>query len=590
VKLVLAALSLAMIAPQLQGVPKSSWVLIRSSHFELYSHSGEREARAALLWLERLRAFFIQAGVEQAGANLESHGPLRVVAFESEKEYDRFRTNPSADAYFLSTEIRDYLVLPELRPEEYTVVAHEYAHLVVNSFGVRLPPWLREGIAEFFSTVRMHGQEWCIGGDLPNRVFALKQSAWIALPALLSATSSMQADRQQTSVFYAESWALTDMLIFSPDYGSRFSQLLSAMATETAEPGTLAHLYSKPLSRIWRDLKGWIQTSRSPVPLPAVPNVSEHVEAALLSDVEAQAMEADLLLASGNLVEAETAYRTLSAQKPNEAFVHAALGNIALRKGDREAARHEWKRAMQLGITDAGLCYQYALLGEEARLPTEEIRAALDRAIALKAEFDDARYRLALLESNSGNYEEALKQFRSIGRVPAARAYAYWLGVASALNETGQRILAKQAAQKALSYDAGSEQRASALRLAYMADTDFAVQFSRDANGTLQMVTARKPHGSDDWNPFIEPGDTIRHFEGQIRKVECESGSITGFRVEDFSSSVEVLLPDPTHVLIRGGSPEFVCGAEDGRAVAIDYAASHDRPPSDGILRGMLFR
>jgi lipopolysaccharide biosynthesis regulator YciM len=301
-------------------------------------------------------------------------------------------------------------------------------------------------------------------------------------------------------------------------------------------------------------------------------------------------MIADLLLACADLGRARTAYRALANERPEDVRVAAALGNIALREGDRNTGREQWKRAMQLGIRDAALYYQYAILAEDANVPAWDIESALRRAIELKADFDDARYKLGLLESNGGHYAAALEQFRAMRSVPAKRAYGYWTAVASALTETDHREEAKEAAGKAMRYATSAEERASASRLAYAAETDLTVQVSHDANGNLQMVTARKPHGSDDWNPFIEPGDHIVYVEGQIRKVECSAGKITGFQVATASTALEVALPDPSRVLIRGGTPEFVCGADDERKVAIQYAAVEKRAAVNGVLRGMQFR
>ncbi len=76
---------------------------------------------------------------------------------------------------------------------------------------------------------------------------------------------------------------------------------------------------------------------------------------------------------------------------------------------------------------------------------------------------------------------------------------------------------------------------------------------------------------------------------GEFRKVECSGGKISGFQIASASDSVEVALPDPSHVLIQGGDPEFVCGAEDGREVAVDFAALAGHGAADGLLRGMRF-
>ena len=537
-----------------------------------------------------MRGFFVRAGVAKFGADLDSRGPVRVIAFESVNEYSRFQTHPAADAYFLSTESRDYLVLPTLGSQEFGVAAHEYAHLVLRSFGVSFPPWLAEGIAEFFSTVRIEDQQCFIGGDLPGRVFALRRHAWIPIQALLSAHSPAQADRTLTNLFYSESWALTDMLIFSPGYAPKLSELLSRMSSGSTDPECVAHVYGKPLNQIMADLQAWVQMPRRGVPLPGMTTNVETPQITTLADFDARAALADLLLACGKLNEAETEYRTLQSQRPDDANVHAALGTIALRNGNRELARQEWKRAMQLGVADATLCYRFAILAEDAGDTSDEVRNALIKAIDLKPDFDDARYKLGLLEYNSGQYDQAIAQLQAIRDVPRSRAYGYWLALASALTETDDRPGAKDAAKRALSYATTEEERSTAVRLSFVADTDLTVQLSRDANGNTQVVTARKPHGSDSRNPFVEPGDQIRRLDGQIRRVECNAGKIVGFKVEGNKGAVEVKLVDPAHVLITGGTPEFVCGAEDGRKVAIEYAASGKHDAVDGVLRGMRFQ
>ena len=589
-KLVLAALLSWIYLPMVGAASNSEWTLVRSSNFEVYSQAGERNGRSALLWFEQLRAFFVQAGVARTGGDLESNGPVQVIGFRSAKQYAPFRRRPTADAFFLSGEGHDYIVMPRLGFDEIAVAAHEYTHLELRSLGMRLPPWLAEGLAEFFSTIRI-GEHGCvIGGDLPMRTLVLRQRPWIPLVQLIGWTedSLMRGDRKEADVFYAESWALTDMLALSPAYAPRFSDLLAAMASGATDGDTIPRIYGKPLSGIMADLHTWEQTRRSGVSLPGIPSVSQDVRVSELTSFESRVVLAGLLLADGDLDRAKAMYRALAHDQPDSATVLVALGTIALREGDRRTAREEWKRAMELGIRDARLCYRYAILAEDAGLSTDEVGAALRRAIELRQNFDDARYRLGLLESNSGHYEAALEQFRAMSSVPATRAFGYWTAMASAYTETEHREEAKKAAVEAMRYATSAEERTSATRLAYVANTDLTVQLSHDANGKLQMVTARKPHASDDWNPFIEPGDHILYVKGQIRKVECSAGKITGLRVESLSAAVEVSLPDPTHVLIRGGTPEFVCGAEDGRNVTVEYAAEK-RAATGGVLRGIQF-
>jgi len=86
---------------------------------------------------------------------------------------------------------------------------------------------------------------------------------------------------------------------------------------------------------------------------------------------------ADMLLASGNLDRADALYRDLAQDAPNDADVSAALGTIALRRGDKDRARQEWKLAIGQGIQDAALCFQYESLAELAGVPEDELRPVL---------------------------------------------------------------------------------------------------------------------------------------------------------------------------------------------------------------------
>ena len=53
--------------------------------------------------------------------------------------------------------------------------------------------------------------------------------------------------------------------------------------------------------------------------------------------------------------------------------------------------------------------------------PAGDIRPALERAVALEPDFDDAHYQLALLEKNAGHYEAAIREFHAM-RIVAVHA------------------------------------------------------------------------------------------------------------------------------------------------------------------------
>jgi Tfp pilus assembly protein PilF len=551
------------------AAPASDWRVARSRHFEVYAQSSDQRALTILAWFEQLRAFF------DARGESKGESPVRVIVFASEEEYRPYRLRATADAYYVGTTGQDYIVMGTDDPAKFSVAAHEYAHLALRASELQLPPWLAEGLAEFFSTLRItpHGVE--LGGALSGRLRTLQNRPWMPLADLLSLSEEAhrRQDRSAAELFYAESWALTEMLMLSPKYAPGFQKILASPRLD--------------LETATRDLHQWVAQPRLPViQLPEIDTAPVHVEVLSVRPLEWRLMLAQLLLAAGELDRAEARFTALSHDAPDSAEVSAALGTIALRKGDSAGAQRAWKRAIEQGIADARLCYNYAILADQAGLPADDIRPALERAVQLQPDFDDAHYQLALLEKNAGHYDAALREFQAMRKVVDARAYAYWLALADTCNELGRRDEAEAAAQHAKERASTAAERARAAQQIYIAQTDPSVQFSRDASGQLQLVTTRVPRQQSDWNPFIEPGDDIQRVQGTLLEIEC--GTVTTIRVEAAGKLLTLAIPDLKHVEMRHAPPEFVCGPQTATRMTVDYA----RTPSataDGIVRGMVF-
>jgi len=566
-----AAAVLAVLCIPAPAFSQPAWRLTRSDHFEIYTQTGDQRARAILIWFEQLRVFFERQG----GSNTLSSTPVRVIVFASEREYQPYRLRSIADAYYVGAGSQNYIVMGSGDPARFGLAAHEYAHLVLRNSGLQLPPWLKEGLAEFFATLRINGQGTELGGPLAGRLRTLQARTWMPLADLMSVSEQSQEgqERSAADLFYAESWALTEMLLLSPKYAPGFQKILEApnLDAETAA----------------RDLHAWIDQPRLPVvQLPEVVAESGPVQVSDVPAFAARLLLAQLLLAAGEFDRAQAIFSALGQQDPASAAVSAGLGLIALRKGDSDGARQFWSRAIEQGIDDARLCFNYAILADQANLPAADIRPALERAIALQPDFDDAHYQLALLEKNAGHYETALREFHAMRTVAGARAYAYWLAMADTFNELGRRDEAQAAARHAVEHAATASERARAAEETYFAETDPGVQFARDASGHLQLVTTRMPHQQSDWNPFIEPADDIHRVQGTLREIEC--GSVTTIGVDAAGKRITLAIPDLQHVQMRHAPSEFVCGPQTATPVTVDYAGTPNAA-TDGIVRGMDF-
>jgi tetratricopeptide (TPR) repeat protein len=580
-------ITLAAWSWQVWAAPAPAWRLTRDAHFEVYAQTSDQNARAILDWFEKLRAFFEQPGWTPGAAPPAS--TVRVIVFASDQEYQPYRIRAAADAYYIGSGDQNYIVMSGSDAKSSGIAAHEYAHLVLRTSGSKLPAWLKEGLGEVYSTLHLGSRDAELGGPLRGRLQTLRGHDWLPLADLNAVSDDViqHQERAANDLFYAESWALTGMLALSPGYAAKFPLFITAAGEGMPTLDLLGETYGKSAADVMRDLRAWVgQGAPATVPLPRVVAEEFAVEVSAVSPLAARMLIARLLLVGGELERAGELFAELDREEPGSAEVTAALGAIALRKGDLVGARLAWKRAIDEGIADAKLCYEYASLADHAGLGLDDIRPALERAVTLDSGFDDARYQLALIEKNAGHYDEAVRQFRSMREVKDSRAYPYWMALADALNELGRRDEAESAAQQAAVHAITTSERSRAAEQRYIAQTDIGVRFARDPSGRAIMITARMPHNTTDWNPFIEPGDDMRKLQGMLREIAC--GETTKVRVEASGKTFTLVIPDLKHVEMRHAPAEFTCGPQEGTRVTVDYALTQSAG-TEGIVRRMTF-
>src|SRR5262249_7639992 len=151
----------------------------KSADFEMFTTASEGNARETLRNFEQVRDFFHRALGSSAGP--EKDQPVYIIAFNSEKEYAPYRFNDFATAYYHPGADRDYIVMSKAGYDLFPVAVHEYVHLVVRHGNLNFPPWLNEGIAELYSTLKPNGGKIMVGDPILGRLQALHNEKWVPL-------------------------------------------------------------------------------------------------------------------------------------------------------------------------------------------------------------------------------------------------------------------------------------------------------------------------------------------------------------------------------------------------------------------------
>src|SRR6185503_14077545 len=148
----LLLLLLLALAPAHQALAKDNWISVRSKNFQLIGNASEKEVKQVANRLEQFREVFTQLFPK---AKFTSPVPTTVIVFKSDKSYAPFKPRANLAGYFQPGPDVNYITLTtEVRGEQdaFSVIFHEYTHLMVENTFPDAPAWFNEGLAEYYST------------------------------------------------------------------------------------------------------------------------------------------------------------------------------------------------------------------------------------------------------------------------------------------------------------------------------------------------------------------------------------------------------------------------------------------------------
>lgn len=389
-----------------------NWITMQNENFRVYSTASERATREALNQFERVRGFFVQF----TGAAPDKPVPISIVIFGSEKEYQPYRLNAFATAYYSSQSDRDFIVVGKLGAQSSQIATHEYTHLVFQHAGYSLPPWLNEGVAELYSTLRSAGSDTEFGDVLLGRLQALNTEKWVPMETILAAdkTSPYYNETKQAGSLYNQSWALVHMLATTEQYRSKFWEVVQAVNNGTPSVQALEVTYGMPFAKLEAALKSYIRGNNfNMLKIKIRLDGTEKLMSQPADMFEVREAQAELLMGlQGRQGEARTRFEELAREDAKRPEPWANLGYLAWRDGKPSEAAEHFANAFALGSRSPRLLLDFARLA--GRDKPEASAAALTALLELEPKNLDARLVLANLQMSQSQFSEAVATARPI--------------------------------------------------------------------------------------------------------------------------------------------------------------------------------
>src|SRR6185369_8618919 len=462
---------------------KDTWVSVRTANFFLLGNANEKDIRKVGLKLEQFREVFTRLFPKM---RFNTSIPTTVIVFKNHNSYAPFKPRPNIAGYFQAGDDVNYITLTtELYggQDPFTVIFHEYTHLLVKNTFESVPLWFNEGLAEYYSTFTItDDQKVRLGAPIGSHVYLLRESKMLPLRTLFEVDydSPHYNEKDKQSIFYAQSWALMHYLIIGKagkvEQLGKFMELLrSKVPMEQA----FQQAFETPFEVMEKDLRDYVKKDRYNVidgHFEQKLALDTTTEATPLTEAEAQAYLGDLLLHS-NRADAYTYLQKAVKLDPNLAMAHASLGMAYFREGKVDEAYASLERAVAANSQNYLAHYYYAftlsrsgpgngptVTGYPAEI-TAKIREHLEKAIALRPDYPDSYSLLAFvsLVTGKGIDESIVSLKKMLVSVPGRHDLTFML--AQLYLEKGESKVAREMLEQVVKSNAEEQVRHDAAGL-----------------------------------------------------------------------------------------------------------------------------
>lgn len=443
----------ALAAPA-EKVPleQRQWFEARTAHFHTYSCGAQQEVARLTARLEQFHAAYAML----AGTQAVSSPPIVVMAFPDHAALEPFlpvyQGQPANLAAFFhrgSDENLIALSLSSTGTGALEAVFHEYAHLLLRHNQQFWPLWLKEGMADIYSTFEVTGDHSaCIGKPMDLYLHLLAQEQLLPLRELFAVTHDSPAynERERQGMFYTESWLLTHYLMLGDNPGcrARFPQLTLLLRQGQPIQQAFTNTFRTSLPAMEHNLRQYLARGTFvPLALTVQANLKgpQAMTTRSLTPVEIRFRLGDQLLRLGRLEEAESYFSRAQKLAPASPLPYEGLGLLAAERGQHAEAARCLQDALRRGSASFLAHYIYArarvrLLNGPGdtyvrlgRADAAEVQRELQNALALMPDFGPAHYLLGVVELLQGeSFGEAEQHLqRAIQLEPENQGYALTL-------------------------------------------------------------------------------------------------------------------------------------------------------------------
>ena len=422
--------------------------------------------------------------------------------------------------------------------------------------------------------------------------------------------------------FYAQSWALTHMLLADSNYYKQSPKFLELMLGGADSAKAITGAYGRTLAQITKDLEAYIRTGQFILRLFDYkdPKARKDLETREATPFEAALVTANMQAISlRSQAEARAAFSKLEQENEAHLELQESIAAFEYRHGHRDDAMAHYARASALGSTNWQLYRDYGFLTTDMDLRTE----LFGKALNLNPNDLDLRIRYSDGLLRAGKHFQALAALVPVRKVDPKQAFMFFQLSARANAAAQQMDEARRAAGRAVEFASTPVEKDYATRLAKSLATPSSrptsTQVSANTLDVADIAGVVDLDGSGSGRPRL-----VRRNDGttadinalsleEIRAINNESlvngaKTVTAARFQALDCSgaqpimifageggaLRLSMKDPSTILLRGTGAATVslsCGDQNDRRVRVGYNPEADpKTRTAGDVRFLEFQ
>ncbi len=391
------------------------WREATSPHFRVVGDASETEIRGVALEFERIRALMRSSVVENRDV-AEPTVPIVVYVARTPEQFAElapgafagrtmrvgglYQRNPvGIDLFVLLDEFGEGADLGQSGP----TVRHEYHHMYFDRTAPGAPLWLREGLAEVWSTATPVSDGISLGKVERREIERLQKTKLVPIREIFAVTPESPYYREEdaASVFYAESFLLAHFLEFM-----RPSEQMSAFLTHVRDG--VGH--EEAATKAWGDLEELQGKFEAYVANGVLPSqrwaltepIPESVEIAVREVPESRvlATKAWLLAIALRRIDALMLAGDALKLDPNDTVALEARGLVAFTSDDKKSASADFEKAVAQPDARYSAHYLAAISARDGKSGER-----LQRALELAPRFSPALVAKAIFTKDKAEAE-----------------------------------------------------------------------------------------------------------------------------------------------------------------------------------------